>query len=71
MTSLAAIRSVRIGGAHLHQLFRMCCADEKRPAPQRAPMAVDRIKNVAVLWRYLEIWMTLSLIICVRYQPQR
>ena len=54
VTSLTANRSVQMGGAHVHQLFRMCRAEKKCPAPRIAQMAVNRIKNVPVLRRYLQ-----------------
>ena len=52
--SLTANRSVRMGGLHVHQLFRMCRADEKCRAPRIAKLAANQIRSVPVLRRYLQ-----------------
>ena len=54
LTSLTANPSVRMGGVHVHQFFRMCRADEKCPAPRIAQLAANRIRSVPVLRRYLQ-----------------
>ena len=54
VASLTGNRSVRMGGVHVHQLFWMCRADEKCPAPRIAKQAANRIRSVPVLRRYLQ-----------------